>query len=333
MNITKGKQNGPIRAVIYGPEGIGKSTLASQWPKPLFVDAENGTTRLEVDRIAPLSWGAVKAAVTELTEDAGGYQTIVFDTADWLERMAMQAVCAEHNWASIETPGYGKGFTMLAEEWKRFLDSVALMQAKQGVHVVMLAHAAMRKFEQPDETGSYDRWELKLSKQVSPAMKEWADLVLFLNYRTIVVQQENGKAKAQGGQRVMFTTHHPCWDAKNRFDLKEEMPLAFDGLASMFAAPITAETATEPETKPAIPAPEPKPEPPPVDPEKLPLLRQLKQLLTDSNVTTDELVGELARKGVVPAGTNPRDFNLATLNRVIAGWSAITHNIAVHKQA
>lgn len=66
----------------------------------------------------------------------------------------------------------------------------------------------MRKFEQPDEMGAYDRWEMKLSKNVAPMVKEWADMVLFASYKTIVVKTEDKKAKAQGGKRVMHTTHH-----------------------------------------------------------------------------------------------------------------------------
>ena len=53
---------------------------------------------------------------------------------------------------------------------------------ERGVNVVVTAHAKMRKFEQPDELGAYDRWEMKLTKQTAPMVKEWADMVLFCNY-------------------------------------------------------------------------------------------------------------------------------------------------------
>ena len=60
----------------------------------------------------------------------------------------------------------------------------------------------MRKFEQPDELGAYDRWELKLGKktssQISPLVKEWADMVLFANYKTyaVAVDKDGKKFKA-----------------------------------------------------------------------------------------------------------------------------------------
>ena len=90
----------------------------------------------------------------------------------------------------------------------------------------MTAHAKLSKFEQPDEMGHHDRWTVKTSKQVAPLIREWCDMLLFANYKTIVVKDgdgKNAKNKAQGGRRVMYTTHHPCWDAKNRDGLADEL--------------------------------------------------------------------------------------------------------------
>jgi GTPase SAR1 family protein len=338
MNVTKGKIKAPVRAVIYGPEGIGKTTFASQWPAPLFVDLEAGTLRLAVDRVQPSSFAAVEQIVADLTKDAGGYKTLVFDTADWLEKRLVDHVCAAANQPSIEAFGYGKGYMHLAEAWKRFLDAVSRMQEATGMHVVFLAHAAMRKFEQPDEAGAYDRWELKLLKQSPAVLKEWADMVLFLNYRTLVIDVD-GKKKAQGGQRVMYANHHSCWDAKNRFGLADEMPMEFAKLAPVFAevpATVTAPTTTiakPPEKTEAEKDLAPTTKPATVeDPEKAGLLRQLSDLMTASKVSKEELCGEMARKGVCPVDMSPREYNVATLRRITGNWAAVCHNINLHKE-
>lgn len=343
MKIVKGRIEAPVRAVAYGPEGIGKSTLASLWPVPLFVDAEAGTLRLAVDRVQPLSWAAALGFVEDLAKNAQGYRTLVFDTADWLEKMAVQGLLAEHNQKSIEAFGYGKGYTYLAEEWKRFLDRVGAMQAANGMHVLFLAHAIMRKFEQPDEAGAYDRWEMKLSKQVAPAMKEWADLLLFANYKTIVVDVD-GKKKAQGGARVLYATHHACWDAKNRFGLPDEMPLPADRLPPELAAvlggqgavakpaPAPASAVPAAETPPDLAPAEPPKAQPAASPAKAALLVQLGQLMTSSGVTKEQLGAELARRGIVPADMNPREYNEATLGRIVGKWAAVKHNIELSRQ-
>lgn len=350
MNIVKGKQNAPIRAVVYGPEGIGKTTFASQWPAPLFVDAEGGTLRLNVDRMQPLSWASVIAAVDELAKNAQGYKTLVFDTADWLEKLLIENILAtktnERGQAqtSIEGFGYGKGFTFVEEEWKRLLDKLTAMQRANGMHVVMVAHAIMRKFEQPDEAGSYDRYELKLSKKACPIIKEWADAVLFLNYKTLVVEID-GKNKAQGGQRVIFTEHHSCWDAKNRFGLKPELPADFKAIAHLF----TATPATTPQPTPAPAAPvdttagvlppkngaDPKATMPQIDAGAPPaaggdttaLVEKLKQLCHQSGVKREELQAEMARRGIMPADVLPSKYNEAVLNRVIGNWEKVVNNV------
>ncbi|MGO5095745.1 ATP-binding protein [Agathobaculum sp. LCP25S3_E8] len=132
---------------------------------------------------------------------------------DWAELMCTQYVCDKYQKKSIEEFGYGKGYTYLSEEFGRLLNQLSEV-VERGVHVVVTAHAKMRKFEQPDELGAYDRWEMKLSAKNAPLVKEWADMVLFASYKTYAVKTESGKVKGQGGERRMYTAHHPCWDAK-----------------------------------------------------------------------------------------------------------------------
>jgi len=150
----------------------------------------------------------------------------VLDTADWAERLCIEAVCAQHQVDGIEAFSYGKGYVYAQEEFGRLLDKLELVR-KLGIHIVIVAHAMMRKFEQPEETGAYDRWELKLSKKIAPMVREWVDALVFVNYKVLVVNVDGkgatkGKNKVQGGKRVMYMTHHACWDAKNRFGWPDE---------------------------------------------------------------------------------------------------------------
>lgn len=241
MNITTGVQNKPVKAVVYGPEGIGKSTFAAQFPQPLFIDTEGSTTRLDVARTdTPTSLAMLSSMLDELRRDMQGYKTLVIDTADWAERLCTKAVCEKNQKSGIEEFGYGKGFTYVYEEMGRILNQLTDI-CEHGANIVITAHAAIRKFEQPDEMGAYDRWELKLINapkcNVCAMVKEWADLVLFANYKTysVAVDKDGKKHKAQGGERVMYTTHNPCWDAKNRFDLAPELPFDFGQIAHIFA--------------------------------------------------------------------------------------------------
>ena len=235
MEIIRGKQPGAKKTVIYGPEGIGKSTLASGFPDPLFIDTEGSTKDMDVARTEePSSWAMLMEQVTYVKNHPDICRTLVIDTADWAEMLCVTHLCDKNHKNSIEEFGYGKGYTYLQEEFGRLLNLLTDV-VKAGVNVVLTAHAKMRKFEQPDEMGAYDRWEMKLSKGVAPMVKEWADMVLFANYKTMVVNvdgqgAQKGKNKAQGGKRVMYTTHHSCWDAKNRYGLPDEVPFTYESI-------------------------------------------------------------------------------------------------------
>lgn len=232
--ITKGKVESAKKVVIYGPEGIGKSTLASKFPESIFIDTEGSTKELDVARYPnPVSWNDI---ITEVEDTAAEKpcKTLIIDTADWAEQLCIKAVCQKLNVGGIEDVGYGKGYVYLQEEFANLLKSCDHC-IEAGINVVFTAHAMMRKFEQPDEMGAYDRWEMKLTKKTAPLLKEWADMVLFCNYKTEVITDQNTKSKkATGGRRVMYAAHHPCWDAKNRFSLPDQMDMSFEPLEALF---------------------------------------------------------------------------------------------------
>lgn len=239
MKIIRGIISSAQKVLVYGPEGIGKSTFVSQFPNPVFIDTEGSTKHMDVARTPkPSSFQMLLEQVTYFRDHPNELETLIIDTADWAEKLCSENLCAKNKKKSIEDFGYGKGYVYLMEEFGGLLNLLDEL-IERNINVVMTAHAKMRKFEQPDEMGAYDRWELKLSKQVAPLLKEWADMVLFANYKTYVVNvdgqgAEKGKNKAQGGTRVMYTTHHPCWDAKNRHNLPSETKFAYEEIAYIF---------------------------------------------------------------------------------------------------
>ncbi len=239
MNISTGRVVTAQKVVLYGPEGIGKTLFAAKFPDPIFIDTEGSTKNYDVKRFdRPSSWQAIKDVI-KFVKNNKPCKTLVIDTFDWAEALCLEYICSSHNKKGIEEFGYGNGYVYEKEEVGRFLNSLDEI-ISVGINVVLTAHAQLKKFEQPDEMGAYDRWELKLGKktssQISPLVKEWADMVLFANYETFAVQtdKDGKKFKAQGGNRVMFTQHHPCWDAKNRFGLAEKLPLDYKEIQHIF---------------------------------------------------------------------------------------------------
>lgn len=231
-NILNKIRRGPVpraqKIVIYAPEGFGKSTLASKFPDPLFLDVEESTAQLDVTRLCREDLPDVKAvekAVTAIVE-AQACKTLVVDTADWLEQMVCEAMIRDagsDKIQGIEDFGYGKGYTLLREKFTLLLARFDMV-IQTGMNVVFLAHAQVKKHEPPDGAGPYDRYELKLSKQVAPLLKEWADMLLFGNWRVQVKEKDRNEAGAQfkavgGRERLLHCNRCAAWDAKNRHGL------------------------------------------------------------------------------------------------------------------
>lgn len=340
MNISTGIVAKAQKIIEYGPEGVGKTTLASQSPDPLFIDTEGSTNNMDVKRLdKPTSWSMLLQQI-EWVKQNRPCATLVIDTIDWAERLCIQHVCSVHSKTGIEDFGYGNGYTYVSEEFGKLLNRLQDL-VDSGIHVVLTAHAQIRKFEQPDEMGAYDRWELKLGKkttsQTAPLVKEWADAVLFCNYKTMSVSADGQgkKFKGQGGKRVIYTNHHPAWDAKNRFGLPDEVDMNYQNIANIFntvpqqAPQVTNEPVNNWQTNdvPNVPQtppvqPEPTFERAPLDYTGIP--KALVDLMQANNVLPAEIMAATESKGYYPVGTPIETYDPGYIDGVLVGaWDQV----------
>jgi hypothetical protein len=355
LNISRGVVFKPQKVVIYGPEGIGKSRFASHFPEPLFIDTEGSTNLMDVARMPrPSSWIMLLSMIRDVKGTPGCCKTLVIDTIDWAEQLCVEHVCAIYSKKGIEDFGYGNGYVYVQEEFGRMLNLLTDL-TECGINVVLTAHAQIRKFEQPDECGSYDRYELKLGKKTasktSSLVKEWADMVLFANYKVHVVEVDR-KKKSSGGSRVMYTTHHPCWDAKNRHDLKPELP--FDYMQIAYCIPnhtddapiqVAATTpASEPKQETAVSqvstAPAKKTEP--VKQSEEPknslgdltgLPKSLIDLMTFNSVSAEEIQKVVSQKGYYPKDTPVKNYDPGFIDGCLIGaWEQVFNMIVDNRE-
>ena len=236
-NILSGKKPAPRRVMLYGTHGIGKSTFGSMSPKSIFIQTEDGLGGIDCDKL-PLAekFDDVIAALSELYSEKHQYQTVVVDSLDWLERLIWVDVCKKHMVKSIEDIGYAKGYVFALTQWQEFLDGLTALRNERGMMIIMIAHAKIEKFENP-ETDNYHRYVPRLHKLASAVVQEWCDEVLFATYKVYTKTTDEGFnhkiSKGTGtGERIIRTTERPAHMAKNRLNLPDELPLEWTAYAA-----------------------------------------------------------------------------------------------------
>ncbi|MBA4174546.1 MAG: oxidoreductase, partial [Hyphomicrobium sp.] len=213
--ISKGRKARPRRVMVYGPHGIGKSTFGAMAEKPIFIPTEDGLADIDCESF-PLarSLDEVVAALESLHSGDHNYRTVVIDSLDWLERLIWAFVCRIRGVKSIAEILWGKGYEIAVEYWREVLSWLDALRAERGMQIIMIAHAAIEKFNNP-ETDAYDRYAPRLHKHASALVQEWCDEVLFACYQVATKSTDEGfnRRRVQGvgkGERVLRTTERPA---------------------------------------------------------------------------------------------------------------------------
>ena len=229
--ITKGKENRPPRLFVYGQEGVGKSLFSASAPNPIFVQTEDGLGEIDTAKF-PLAKNLadVTSAMAALRDEPHDFQTVVLDSADWLERLIWDKVCQDFGVRSIEKAdgGYGKGYVHALTYWRQIVGLLDDLRSRRGMIVIVIAHSKVERFEDP-ENAAYDRYTPRLHKAACSLVCEWVDAVLFAT-RRMRVDSTTGKAApvgADGGERILRTNGSPACIAKNRYGLPTELALSW----------------------------------------------------------------------------------------------------------
>lgn len=256
--IVTGVLDRPLRLLVYGTNGVGKSSMAANAPSSIFLCAEDGTAHLDVARFpSPENWDDVITAMRELYQQQHEFKTLVIDSLDWVESIAREAVCIDTKVESVEAIPYGKGWVFVQEKMSQLLKCCDALYGK-GMNIFLIAHAQIKPFNDPEHP-SYDRYSLKLDKRSEPMFKEWADYVLFCNFDNRVEQKTDnkgkpllgvdGKAKAKSfGKRLLFSQYSAAYDAKKRFNIPDRLPLDWNTFYAEHQAAAKLNQTTQPIT-------------------------------------------------------------------------------------
>ncbi len=236
--IERGRTSKPPRILLYGVEGIGKSTFGSQAPKPIFIQTEDGLDEIACDKF-PLArtYDDIVGALAELRTQKHDYESVVIDSLDWLERLIWDKVCQDTGAKNIEKAdgGYARGYMHALTYWREIVDQLNQLRSGHGMVVLLIAHAKVEKFEDP-ESSPYDRYSPRLHKHAGALVGEWVDAVLFATRKMRTQTEEAGFNRKRtiahaigkdGGERVLRCVGGPSCIAKNRYGITDDLPLAW----------------------------------------------------------------------------------------------------------
>jgi hypothetical protein len=240
-SVKKERVEKPMRVVLVGIDGIGKSTFGSQAPAPIFIGAEDGTSELEVCRYPgePKSWNDIFTAIQVLATEGHEFKTLVLDTVDWAEPLCWAHVCSENNWKSMEASPFYRAYGVAQDQWRRLLAALDHLRATKGMHIILLGHSIVKTFRNP-EGEDYDRYQLKLHDKSAALLREWADAVLFASYETFTVEKGSRSIGVSNGARVLHTERRAAFDAKNRYNLPPKLALDWNEFDAAVKARATA---------------------------------------------------------------------------------------------
>lgn len=228
FKIERGSKNKGQKILIYGTGGIGKSTFASLFPKPLFIDLEDSAkflTTVERLDMQDASFGEIVGFLkSEKQFITSKYKTIIIDSSTKLEEIISADICAASSVSSIEDLDYKVGYTKLVEQ---YIGSLNLLNefVRDGINVVLVAHDAI--IRQVNAEGSnYTVVEPRLyhnnnkpSQSIMLRTCEDSDHVLYL--KKIISVDGKGKVANAQDVRAIYTKSPGTFKAKSRLPLKE----------------------------------------------------------------------------------------------------------------
>jgi hypothetical protein len=233
--LRVGVQQVAPRICIYGGHGIGKSTLASKMPKPIFISTEGGLDSLDVTSFPRAKTVQdVATAIRTLIKEEHDFKTVVIDSVDWLVEPLITTSVESNN--DAKDLAYGKGQMLVGEEFREILQGLDVLRERRGMNAVLIAHAEVVKFEDP-RTEPYDRYQPKLPKRCNALLQEWADVLAFCAFKVLIKKTDAGFRDAvrgaSTGERLMHFVENAAYAAKNRYSCPETAEMTIENFLKL----------------------------------------------------------------------------------------------------
>lgn len=251
--LRSSKSTNPPITLLYGVDGVGKSSLAAEWPDAYYLPTAGEAPPSDVELACPGTMESLEdffEVVGYLLNAEHEFKTLIVDSLDGVEPLANAVTCARIGADSINSnekgspAAFGQGQVQSEVEWNMFMEACRdLKQA--GIAVVLIAHPEIKRFDSP-VTDPYDRYGVRLNKRAAALVREQSDIVAFMNYRVSIKSKEVAPKKeishAEGGkERQIHLTEGAGFVAKNRYSMPDSITYkkgsGYEAMSKYFPAP------------------------------------------------------------------------------------------------
>lgn len=231
--IKKPESRAPV-ITICGDAGTGKTSLASTFPNPIVIRAEDGLMSIPVEQ-RPDAFPLLKSAdelwpqLLALLQEDHNYQTLVIDSVSACEQLFIKDVMDRDGRAkSINQAlgGYGAGAAAVAAMHQRLRKGAGLLNERKNMAVVFISHADLEAVRPPDQD-DYTRYSLRLMNKSLPPYVDDVDMVAFVRLVSALRGDDGDRKKiVSNGDREVICHATAASVSKNRFGITEPLDFA-----------------------------------------------------------------------------------------------------------
>ena len=229
--LSSPTKNRPMIVTIVGEAGLGKTTLASTFPNPIFLRTEDGT--MSLDGREDVALLPVASTVEEcfsyiemLGSEEHNFKTLVVDSITQFNTLIEKEVLESDKKAkSLNSAlgGYGAAYSAVSETHRKFREWCGALSSDKNMHIVFIAHTDTETIDQPDGD-NYSRYTIRMHKKSVSHYSDNVDVIAYLKLKTFTIGATDKKKKAvSDGTRII--TAYPIANhiSKNRLGIDSDI--------------------------------------------------------------------------------------------------------------
>jgi hypothetical protein len=228
MQITRGKTMSALKGIVYGDNGVGKTTLLASSKNPIIMDMEGNCSHIEAPKCPINTLDDFDDFLYALASQEHDYKTLVIDSIDSLEVLISGKIAQAH---SPQELSFGKSAAIWARYIKDIVSRLENLSKQKGMSILFTAHWKVKAANNP-MTEQYDRYDLRISEAMRTGFCNWVQFIVLALKEVIFEDRKEvgfGKKKAKNiERRVLYTRGDPTYYGKNVFNLPEKMPMDWE---------------------------------------------------------------------------------------------------------